>query len=66
MKRQLPWFGWVGVILCGVAVLTAVVEQSVTLRGVLIAVAGVVLAGVGWGLRRPAPAPREPASLPKG
>jgi uncharacterized membrane protein len=65
MKRQMPWFGWVGVILLGLAVLTAALEQAVTVRGVVIAVVGLVLCGVGFALRRPATPAVERATLPR-
>lgn len=65
MKRQMPWYGWVGVVLVALAAVTAAVEQSVTLRGVVIAAAGAILWAVGFALRRPAPPAREPVVLPR-
>lgn len=61
----MPWFGWVGAILFVFAAVTAAAEQTVTARGVIIGVVGLVALGVGFGLRRPA-APAPPAaSLPR-
>lgn len=62
---QMPWFGWVGAALFAFVAITAAVEQTVTARGLVIGLIGLVLLGVGFGLRRPAP-PRPPAtSLPR-
>lgn len=65
VRTHMPWFGWVGAILFGLAAITAAAEQTVTARGVIIGCVGLVALGVGFGLRRPA-TPTPPAtSLPR-
>lgn len=65
MRTQMPWFGWVGAILLGLAAITAAAEQTVTVRGVVIALVGAAMLGVGFGLRRPADPQRPATSLPR-
>jgi uncharacterized membrane protein len=62
----MPWYGWVGVVLVGLVVLTTVIEQGPpSVRGAVLAAAGLVLAGVGFGLRRPARPVPPPVSVPR-
>ena len=46
-RAGMPWYGWIGWILAGLAIITAAAEGGVTLRGAVIVVVGIGLGTAG-------------------